>query len=351
MKLCRFGAAGHEKPGMIDAAGRIRDLSGHVADIDPAAISVEGLARLATLSADDLPLADTGARYGPPVTGTRKFIAIGLNYADHAAESNLPIPEEPVVFNKWVNCIQGPNDPVTIPRGSKKTDWEVELGIVIGTGGLGHVGIQILKALSGAQIIALDVSDEKLELATHVGADHVLISDEHAADRIREITGGLGANAVFDFVGAPPTVALATSVAASEADVTLVGIGGGTAQVGFGSIAYDAAVRVPYWGSRSELIEVLDLARSGRVSVETQRYSLDDGPAAPRYTEARLAEASLAMTRSLDEDVVDFVPNYDNQLMQPEVLPAAFPNLLVNGASGIAEIGRASCRERVYLCV
>jgi propanol-preferring alcohol dehydrogenase len=152
--------------------------------------------------------------------------------------------------------------------------------VVIGTGGLGHVGIQILKALSGAQIIALDVSDEKLELATHVGADHVLISDEHAADGIRELTGGLGANAVFDFVGAPPTVALATSVAASEADVTLVGIGGGTAEVGFGSIAYDAAVRVPYWGSRSELIEVLDLARSGRVSVETQRYSLDDGPAA-----------------------------------------------------------------------
>lgn len=133
MKLCRFGTAGHEKPGIIDAAGRIRDLSGHVGDIDPAAISVEGLARIAALSPDDLPLVEDGVRYGPPVTGTRKFIAIGLNYADHAAESNLPIPEEPVVFNKWVNCIQGPNDPVTIPRNSKKTDWEVELGIVIGT--------------------------------------------------------------------------------------------------------------------------------------------------------------------------------------------------------------------------
>ncbi|NIJ06295.1 NAD(P)-dependent alcohol dehydrogenase [Frigoribacterium faeni] len=152
--------------------------------------------------------------------------------------------------------------------------------VVIGTGGLGHVGIQILKALSGAQVIALDVSDEKLELATHVGADHVLISDGDAADGIRELTGGLGADAVFDFVGAAPTIALATSVAATEADVTIVGIGGGTAQVGFGSIAYDAAVRVPYWGSRSELIEVLELARAGRVSVETQRYSLDDGPKA-----------------------------------------------------------------------
>jgi 2-keto-4-pentenoate hydratase/2-oxohepta-3-ene-1,7-dioic acid hydratase in catechol pathway len=133
MKLCRFGAPGHEKPGLIDAAGRIRDLSGHVADIDPAAISAQGLRRLAALSADDLPLVEAGVRYGPPVAGTRKFIAIGLNYADHAAESNLPIPEEPVVFNKWVNCIQGPNDPVVIPRGSKKTDWEVELGIVIGS--------------------------------------------------------------------------------------------------------------------------------------------------------------------------------------------------------------------------
>ncbi|MDQ1155157.1 fumarylacetoacetate hydrolase family protein [Brevundimonas sp. SORGH_AS_0993] len=132
MKLCRFGAPGHEKPGLIDAAGRIRDLSGHVADIDPAAISAQGLRRLAALSPDDLPLVEAGVRYGPPIAGTRKFIAIGLNYADHAAESNLPIPEEPVVFNKWVNCIQGPNDPVVIPRGSKKTDWEVELGIVIG---------------------------------------------------------------------------------------------------------------------------------------------------------------------------------------------------------------------------
>ena len=109
----------------------------------------------------------------------------------------------------------------------------------------------------------------------------MLISDEDAADGIREITGGLRrATPSSTSSGAPPTMALATSVAASEADVTIVGIGGGTAQVGFGSIAYDAAVRMPYWGSRSELIEVLDLARSGRVSVETQRYSLDDGPAA-----------------------------------------------------------------------
>ncbi|KPG87672.1 NAD(P)-dependent alcohol dehydrogenase [Frigoribacterium sp. RIT-PI-h] len=152
--------------------------------------------------------------------------------------------------------------------------------VVIGTGGLGHVGIQILRALSGAQIIALDVTDEKLELAKHVGAHHTVISDEHAADAIREITGGLGVQAVFDFVGAKPTMATAVAVAAADADVTIVGIGGGTVELGFGTVGYDVAVRIPYWGSRSELIEVLDLARAGQIEVATQRYSLDDGPKA-----------------------------------------------------------------------
>ncbi|RFA13398.1 alcohol dehydrogenase [Subtercola boreus] len=152
------------------------------------------------------------------------------------------------------------------------------VAVVIGTGGLGHVGIQILKALSGATVIALDVSDEKLKLATHVGADHVVISDADAAATIRALTNGLGADAVFDFVGAQPTIALATSVAAIEGDVTIVGIGGGSLDYGFGSIAYDVAVRIPYWGSRSELIEVLDLARAGKIDVEVVEYSLDDGP-------------------------------------------------------------------------
>jgi len=133
MKLCRFGPAGQEKPGIIDADGAIRDLSSIVADIGPDSLSAEGLSRLRGLALDGLPLAPQGARYGVPVAGTRKFIAIGLNYADHAAESNLPIPSEPVVFNKWVSCLQGPNDPIRIPPGSEKTDWEVELGVVIGT--------------------------------------------------------------------------------------------------------------------------------------------------------------------------------------------------------------------------
>ncbi|WP_084583229.1 fumarylacetoacetate hydrolase family protein [Sphingomonas azotifigens] len=133
MKLCRFGAPGAEKPGLIDAHGAIRDLSGVVNDIDAAALSPDSLERLAAFPVDQLPLAPANARYGVPVAGTRKFIAIGLNYADHAAESNLPIPSEPVVFSKWVNCLQGANDPVIIPRDSTKTDWEVELGVVIGT--------------------------------------------------------------------------------------------------------------------------------------------------------------------------------------------------------------------------
>jgi ureidoglycolate lyase len=133
MKLCRYGARGAEKPGIVDADGRVRDLSSIIDELDAHALSPDGLERLRAAAIETLPLAPVDARYGVPVAGTRKFIAIGLNYADHAAESNLPIPTEPVVFNKWVSCLQGANDPVLIPRGSTKTDWEVELGVVIGT--------------------------------------------------------------------------------------------------------------------------------------------------------------------------------------------------------------------------
>jgi 2-keto-4-pentenoate hydratase/2-oxohepta-3-ene-1,7-dioic acid hydratase in catechol pathway len=133
MKLCRYGPMGAEKPGLVDEAGAIRDLSGVVADITPAELSRERLAALAAVDSASLPRVEGAPRYGVPVTGTGKFIAIGLNYADHAAESNLPIPQEPVVFNKWVNCLQGANDDVVIPRESTKTDWEVELGVIIGT--------------------------------------------------------------------------------------------------------------------------------------------------------------------------------------------------------------------------
>ena len=132
MKLLRYGPKGQEKPGTLDAEGRIRDLSGVVADITPDQLWGEGLAALKAIDPETLPLVEGQPRYGVPVNGVRKFIAIGLNFADHAAESNLPIPAEPVVFTKAVSCLTGPNDTVVIPRGSQKTDWEVELGIVIG---------------------------------------------------------------------------------------------------------------------------------------------------------------------------------------------------------------------------
>ncbi|HTX04218.1 MAG TPA: fumarylacetoacetate hydrolase family protein [Steroidobacteraceae bacterium] len=133
MRLLRYGTAGHEQPGMLDAHGRIRSLAGKIADLDPQHLSPAALARLAAIDPTSLPVAPGKPRLGVPVAATRKFIAIGLNYADHAAESNLPIPTEPVVFTKAVSCLQGPNDDVMIPRNSRKTDWEVELGVIIGT--------------------------------------------------------------------------------------------------------------------------------------------------------------------------------------------------------------------------
>ena len=133
MKLVRYGNPGQEKPGLIDAKGQLRDLSGVISDIGPDQLGDAALARLRQLSSSQLPLVEGAPRLGSPLAGTRKFIAIGLNYADHAAESGLPIPAEPIVFMKATSCIQGPNDPVMLPRDSVKTDWEVELGVVIGT--------------------------------------------------------------------------------------------------------------------------------------------------------------------------------------------------------------------------
>ena len=133
MKLVRYGAAGQEKPGMMDRSGRIRDLSTHVKDITGDVLSPAGLAQLAALDPASLPLVDGTPRFGAPVAGFNKFLAIGLNYADHAKEANLPIPTEPILFIKANSSISGPNDPIEKPRGSTKLDWEVELAIIIGT--------------------------------------------------------------------------------------------------------------------------------------------------------------------------------------------------------------------------
>ncbi|MFL5999167.1 MAG: NAD(P)-dependent alcohol dehydrogenase [Streptomyces sp.] len=152
--------------------------------------------------------------------------------------------------------------------------------VVIGTGGLGHVAIQLLRALTPARVIALDVNEDKLRLAKEVGAHETVLSDAGAAAAVRTLTGGLGAEAVFDFVGAEPTLRTAGALAAVEGDVTIVGIGGGALPVGFGALPFEVSVAAPYWGSRSELVEVLNLARSGAVSVHTETYVLDEAPLA-----------------------------------------------------------------------
>src|SRR3954454_14346914 len=161
--------------------------------------------------------------------------------------------------------------------------------VVIGAGGLGHVGIQILRAITGATVVALDVNEEKLALASEVGAHHTLRSDSSAVGEIRALTGGVGAQAVFDFVGAPPTVEIARKAVAMDGVVQIVGIGGGLLPTGFFSTPFGASVRVPYWGTRPELLEVLDLARAGALHVQVERYPLGEAPAAYR----RLHEGSI----------------------------------------------------------
>ena len=167
MKLLRYGAKGTEKPGLLDANGQVRDLSAHVADIGGAALSPETLKRLAALDPASLPLVpgtpQKDLRLGACVGGTRKFICIGLNYADHAAETGNAIPTEPVVFNKWITAMCGPDDDVEIPRGSIKTDWEVELGIVIGTGGKYIDEAYALDHVSGYCVIN-DVSEREYQM-------------------------------------------------------------------------------------------------------------------------------------------------------------------------------------------
>jgi len=133
MKLIRWGAKGAEKPGLVDPAGNLRDLSGLVAEITPDLLSPEGLKRLSGIAAAGLPKIPDGARLGVPLTGISKIVCVGLNYADHAAETGAKIPKEPILFLKAISSLNGPNDDIVIPRGSVKTDWEVELGVVIGT--------------------------------------------------------------------------------------------------------------------------------------------------------------------------------------------------------------------------
>lgn len=167
MKLLRYGPAGQEKPGLLDDEGRVRDLSAHVTDISGESLLPEKVAQLKGLDVSSLPVVSGqpqgDLRLGPCVGNVGKFICIGLNYADHAAESGLDVPPEPVVFGKWTSAIVGPDDDVEIPRGSEKTDWEVELGVVIGKGGKYIEEADALQHVAGFCVIN-DVSERDFQL-------------------------------------------------------------------------------------------------------------------------------------------------------------------------------------------
>ncbi|EMH4217852.1 fumarylacetoacetate hydrolase family protein [Serratia marcescens] len=163
MKLLRYGEPGQERPGMLDAQGRLRDLSQYIADVGGAALSPASLAKLRALDSAALPLVEGQPRLGACVGGIGKFICIGLNYADHAAETGAAIPEEPVVFNKWTSAVVGPYDRVEIPRGSQKTDWEVELGVVIGLGGRYISEADAMRHVAGYCVIN-DVSEREYQI-------------------------------------------------------------------------------------------------------------------------------------------------------------------------------------------
>ncbi|MDH2431743.1 fumarylacetoacetate hydrolase family protein [Pokkaliibacter sp. MBI-7] len=167
MKLLRYGPRGQEKPGLLDEQGQVRDLSAIIPDLAGQALTADRLARLQQLDINQLPVVSgtpqQDLRLGPCVAQTGKFICIGLNYADHAAESGMPVPPEPVIFGKWTSAIVGPDDDVLIPRGSEKTDWEVELGVVIGDGGSYIDEADAMKHVAGFCVIN-DISEREYQL-------------------------------------------------------------------------------------------------------------------------------------------------------------------------------------------
>jgi 2-keto-4-pentenoate hydratase/2-oxohepta-3-ene-1,7-dioic acid hydratase in catechol pathway len=163
MKLVRYGKPGKEKPGLVDAAGRLRDLSGVIDDIDADALNPRSLARLGKIKPESLPPVRGVPRIGPCVARVGNFVAVGLNYADHAAESGMPVPKEPVLFTKAPSCVSGPNDDVVIPKASQKTDWEVELAVVIGSRASYVNEADALKHVAG-YCICNDVSEREFQL-------------------------------------------------------------------------------------------------------------------------------------------------------------------------------------------
>ena len=163
MKLMRYGAKGAEKPALVDAQGRVRDLSGELVDITAQTLTPKGLDKLRALDAASLPIVEKPGRIAPPWSGCEKFLCIGLNYADHAAESNLPIPKEPILFMKPISARTGPNDAVVLPQNSVKSDWEVELGVVIGSKARYVSEADALKHVAGYCVVN-DVSEREYQI-------------------------------------------------------------------------------------------------------------------------------------------------------------------------------------------
>ncbi|UFU03052.1 NAD(P)-dependent alcohol dehydrogenase [Ruania suaedae] len=267
---------GHEGAGVVDALG-------------------EGV--------DAVEVGDAVAIYGPQGCGRCYECAQGKeNYCPRAAELGITPPglgsdgamAEYVLVRDQRHLVPlGDLDPVrnVALTDAGLTPYHAIVGslakltpgtvaVVIGAGGLGHVAIQILRALTPATVIALDIDDDKLDLAREVGAHHVFTSDEDAPERIRDAVDGAKVAAVFDFVAAQPTVDLGLSLLGTESDLVLVGVGATKADVGMLARPYDSTIRSPYWGSRSELMDVLRLARAGQVSVEVETFSLDEAPQA-----------------------------------------------------------------------
>ncbi|MEU7701998.1 NAD(P)-dependent alcohol dehydrogenase [Streptomyces sp. NPDC039028] len=271
----------------------------------PLTLGHEGVGTVAALGAgaEGFAVGDAVAVYGPWGCGSCSACARGReNYCLRAAELGIRPPglgapgaiaEYMIVDSPRHLVPLGGLDPVrAVPltdagltpyHAVKRSLPKLVPGstvVVIGTGGLGHVAVQILRAMTAARVVALDVTEEKLALARAVGAHETVLSDAGAAAAVRALTGGRGAEVVLDFVGAPPTVTAAGAMVAIEGDVTIVGLGGGTLPVGFGSLPYEVSVTSPYWGTRAELVEVLDLARAGAIDVHTETYGLDDAPKA-----------------------------------------------------------------------
>lgn len=282
----------------------------------PLTLGHEGAGTVAAVGAgvQGLEIGTNAVVYGPWGCGVCWFCSQGLeNYCSRAAELGIyppglgapgAIAEYMIVDSPRHLVPIGDLDPVaTVPltdagltpyHAIKRSLGKLRPGswaVVIGSGGLGHVAIQLLRHLSSARVIALDVSDDKLDFARSVGAHEAVLSDAKASENVRKITGAAGASLVLDFVGYQPTVDTAMAVAGIDSDVTIVGLGDGkaAARVGFGISPYESAVTSPYWGSRSELIELIDLAHEGVLEIAVERFSLDDAPEAYR----RLAAGTL----------------------------------------------------------